>query len=605
MADPTSYRIPTVDGVPLLIRSALDNDTGGVRAEVARIAAQQIPTGGGTGTAAWGSLLVVVASGGTWAAPSRPAGARFLWVPDDTSAPPTLAEGMQYGDLIVIDGKVETMTPRWVPPAALLPIVIPDGSRFHTAPGAAKFSGPDLVGQVVADVQDATTANAIRAAWREEQWQEGVRRAAMNVCSILYDRMADVPMRHDRVTLRFTAGSYLAQCIASESRIEFGTGSRTANTTASYVTHEVAHLFMRTVGYGTTQHVAMVTEGIADWVLIQLGYHNASAHRPAGGGTNWYDGYRTTSFFFDYVERSAPTPTPGFVKSLLKTMTTTTWTPAVITGLNARGLTVEQLWTEYKAWLGAPIGGGDPPPDPPPPVTTTLPFTDRTNVTFTGASQTSNYHVWANGFAAGAKLLIWLHGDGKYEHDNPTSSYVFGGTNGLVAQARARGYIVVSAKSPDTTGSITWWESGSTRASYLAALLDHLTTGYATDKTKTVIAGYSGGAQQASQFFMAHQWGKLEQGGLVIPIAGGEAPDNSPTYSTAVKTNVRMHWAVGANDTAANSPERFDARGSAEYGENWFRTRGFRTSIQLIAGKGHALDGMFGGIVAAQLDLGM
>ena len=65
MADPTSYRIPTVAGVPLLIRAALDNDTGGVRAEVARIAEQQIPTGGGTGTAAWGSLLVVVASGDT------------------------------------------------------------------------------------------------------------------------------------------------------------------------------------------------------------------------------------------------------------------------------------------------------------------------------------------------------------------------------------------------------------------------------------------------------------------------------------------------------------------------------------------------------------
>ena len=604
MADPLGYRIPTVDGIPLLVRDTLDGDKAGVRALVAEIAAQQAPTGGG-GTA-WGTLIAVVASAGSWAAPARPAGARFLWVPDGVAAPPTLAQGMQYGDLIVIDGRIEVMTPTWRPPAALLPVVLNDGSQFHTAPGAERFSGPDLIGQVISDPQDATTAAAFRNAFPEEKWLDGIRRAAQNVCSLLYDRMSDVPHRHDKVTLRFLGGSFIAQTIGSESAIEFGTQSRGAAVTASYVTHETAHLFMRSVGYGTTPSVAMLTEGIVDWVLIQLGYHTAAAQRPSGGGAAWDAGYTTTSFFLDYVERQAPTPSPGFVKSLAATLTTTSWNKSVITTLNARGMTVEQLWTEYKAWLGAPVGGGgNPPPDPPPPVTTTLPFSDRTNVTFTGASQTSNYHVWASGFAAGAKLLIWLHGDGKYEHDNPTSSYVFGGTNGLVAQARARGYIVVSAKTPDTSGSITWWESGQNRSNYLAALLEHLATGYGVDRTKTVIAGYSGGAQQSAQFFMAHQWQKLEAGGLVIPIAGGEAPDNNPAYSAAVKSKVRLHWAVGSNDTAANSSEGFGARESAEYGEQWFRQRGFRTSLQLISGRGHDLSGMFGGIVAAQLDLGM
>ena len=368
MADPIGYRLVTVGGVPLLIRDALDTDAAGVRAAIAQIAAQQVPTGGGGGGTAWGTLIAVVASGGTWAAPTRPAGARFLWVLDDLAAPPTLAEGMQYGDLIVVEGRVETMTPTWRPPAALLPVPLNDGSRFHTAPGAAKFSGPDLIGQVVPDVQDSTTASAIRSRFPEERWLDGIRRAAQNVCATLYDRASDVPYRHDKVTLKFVAtAGVLAQTWRDTSTIEFGAGSRNASTAASYITHEVAHLFLRDVGYGSTQHVAMVVEGIADWVLIQLGYHTAAAQRPSGGGTNWHDGYTTTSFFFDYIEKHAPTPTPGFVKSLTATLTTTSWTPAVITGLNARRLTVDQLWTEYKAWLGAPIGGGNPPPAPPPP----------------------------------------------------------------------------------------------------------------------------------------------------------------------------------------------------------------------------------------------
>ena len=89
----------------------------------------------------------------------------------------------------------------------------------------------------------------------------------------------------------------------------------------------------------------------------------------------------------------------------------------------------------------------------------TLPFTDRTFVSFTGSSQTSTYHAWAAGLGPGAGLLIWLHGDGAYEHahyDDPTFEYVFEGATGVRAVGKARGYIVVSALSPDTTGEVTW-----------------------------------------------------------------------------------------------------------------------------------------------------
>ena len=91
--------------------------------------------------------------------------------------------------------------------------------------------------------------------------------------------------------------------------------------------------------------------------------------------------------------------------------------------------------------------------------------------------------------------------------------------------------------------------------------------------------------------------------GLTCVVGGGEAPDVTPTYSSAVKTKLAMHWAAGERDTAANASDGFDGRGAATYGENWFRGKGFtKTSLQIVAGKPHDT-GNQGAILAAQLDL--
>ena len=231
----------------------------------------------------------------------------------------------------------------------------------------------------------------------------------------------------------------------------------------------------------------------------------------------------------------------------------------------------------------------------------TLPFTDRTSVSFTGASQTSNYHAWASGMGPGAGLLIWLHGDGAYEHSNPTNTYCFGGSNGVVALAKARGYIVISARTPDNTGDITWWESGQTRSNYLQALITSLVSGYESDPAKTVLAGFSGGAQQITQFYMDYQRDNAQGAGTCV-FGGGEAPDNDRTYSTGLKNSWKMGWIVGALDTAANAEDGFDGRGAAEFGEAWFRGKGFTTSINVLPGKYHDLPGEFGTYLAGWMD---
>jgi hypothetical protein len=107
--------------------------------------------------------------------------------------------------------------------------------------------------------------------------------------------------------------------------------------------------------YGTDEYVTGIIEGIAEYTCIIMGYYT-SADRPSGGGDLWYDGYRTTAFFFHYITHSAPVKSPNFVKDLNRQMDPRThgtreWTPDLITEINIEGKTVDQLWSEYKAWL--------------------------------------------------------------------------------------------------------------------------------------------------------------------------------------------------------------------------------------------------------------
>lgn len=773
----------------------------------------------------------------------------------------------------------------------LAAVDLTDEADIIVAADSSNFDGSALVGTINSNSISTATRDDYVIRFPGAQWLAGFRQMARNVCSILYNKQSEVPRTHAVVKLTFTANDMLAAATASTGGIEFGNQSRGAAVTASYTTHEVVHLYQNGASYGTSQQATGTIEGIADLVLIRLGYHPAQSRRPAGGGTNWYDGYDTTGFFFDWIERYAPTPSPGFVKKLNAALTASTFNPSIITSLNARGKTVDALWTEYKAYvaaLPAYAGGGSTPtptatigqrldltnwkvtlptdstggftgtaaeikqpslgtykdtyiypstdgagvtfapvcggsttsgsefprcelremtssgsanaswgfndgkfhemvttlrvdrlmlkrpmivvaqihdaaddcwmayadgfwptvgnaavtgtatggfrikwkwnsviqPDPlipevrigqlmtirvrsenntvkiwadtgtsattlratinnaattfpnstssgcyfktgaylqsnttnsgktvpyntctgtgtsgddltspvagtatggdaaatvgavtvtkvalahgtaatvPTTPVATLPFTDRENVSFTGAGKTSKYHAYASGLAAGAGLMIWLHGDAAYEFNNPSSSYIVGGSSGIRVAAKNAGFILASCLAPDTSGTVTWWESGNANADYLKALIDSLKTGYAINPSRVVLAGFSGGAQQVTQFFMGRYPEYLAQGGATIVFGGGEAPDVTPTYSAAVKSAIRMHWCAGANDTAANASDGFDGRATAEYGEQWFRGKGFNTSIQIISGKGHDVNPNFGPVVAAQL----
>lgn len=107
-------------------------------------------------------------------------------------------------------------------------------------------------------------------------------------------------------------------------------------------------------------------------------------------------------------------------------------------------------------------------------------FTDRTFQSFTASSGLSGeYHIYAAGLTTTQPvgLMVQFHGDAAYEYLNPNSSYSLGGTTGIRAQAKAHNMILVVAKAPDTTGTVTWWEAGSANADYTRDLIQQVAYG--------------------------------------------------------------------------------------------------------------------------------
>ena len=229
-------------------------------------------------------------------------------------------------------------------------------------------------------------------------------------------------------------------------------------------------------------------------------------------------------------------------------------------------------------------------------------YTDQTNVTFTSsAGVSSKYHVYAAGITAPAGLLLQFHGDGAYEFKNPTSSYSLGGSKGIVAQARARNLITVPVLAPDTSGDITWWESGSRNADYVRELLLDLESRYNVRTDRIWLVGYSGGAQFITQFFLPKYSSLVAGGGGAVIIGGGGKPQvTAQPVAASVLSNFPMHWYTGASDT--RDEDGWNALADAKAGESWYAGKGFKTTHEWPAGVTHNLDGQFGTIVARQLD---
>ena len=231
----------------------------------------------------------------------------------------------------------------WPTEGALATVPADDGSVFMVWAGSSKT--PEMVGSVRASNLDATTYNGFCKALPAAKHTAAIQQAARNVAAVLYDGSTwRWPATRSQVTLEFTAQNKLADATSETGVISIGRDAPSTRNVASWLTHEVVHLFQsQAPNYGVDKYVTGLTEGIADYALMVLGYHTPI---PPTAGATWYGGYDTTASFLWWIEREAPVTTPNFVRRL-NAQFKAGWTPAQITSINARGMTVDALWAEY------------------------------------------------------------------------------------------------------------------------------------------------------------------------------------------------------------------------------------------------------------------
>lgn len=213
---------------------------------------------------------------------------------------------------------------------------------------------------------------------------------------------------------------------------------------------------------------------------------------------------------------------------------------------------------------------------------------DQRRASFTDKAGTrSTYHLFGSKVQGTVRgLVVFLDGDGQNGHDNPDSAYALGGPQGVVAQAGAKGYAVLSIRTPDS-GSKTWWRDGSRNAAYAADLIQKVKG--ETGAGQVTALGFSGGSQLITKYLIPAHPGLLTQ---AVVTGGGGPPEGDPP-----KTGTRVHWHTGAADTAAD----YDAISDAKRGAAAYQKSGAQVSTSWPAGVTHDLSGQFGRIIAAQL----
>lgn len=242
-------------------------------------------------------------------------------------------------------------------------IALRDASRLSPLANNLKFSNAQI-DSLTLEKTDATSYNTFSAnVVADSSLQSLFNLAGRNACSILYESADDVPIAHRQFKLQFVnpagTSTYAGQSIYPESRMEIyrGFGSYASwNASSWFIQHEMSHMFSKLAMryYFENADVRALEEGLADYVSLKAGTIPSALGRPAGGGNSWRDGYRTTGYFFDYIERRSP----GFIRNLVASFTTTDvarkqmpWSFSIFPSLTTTGRTIDQLWADYKAWV--------------------------------------------------------------------------------------------------------------------------------------------------------------------------------------------------------------------------------------------------------------
>lgn len=220
------------------------------------------------------------------------------------------------------------------------------------------------------------------------------------------------------------------------------------------------------------------------------------------------------------------------------------------------------------------------------------PFTPGQGValkqSFTAAGRTSGYNVFDRGvdYSKPVGLVVRLHGDGAWEYDNPQYS-----TACMAAVAASHNMVLLQPKSPETPApgqQVTWWRDMSNNHNWVISLVNHyLATNPSVDRNNIVWMGYSGGAEFISYSLLAKPTGLVNR--ATIMAGGGGANQYTRISGTPdpARQNAKHLWVVGTRDNGTTAQDPFDALSAAHRGHDYYSSRGFNTSREILDGVGH------------------
>lgn len=219
---------------------------------------------------------------------------------------------------------------------------------------------------------------------------------------------------------------------------------------------------------------------------------------------------------------------------------------------------------------------------------------DRSYATFTDSrGLSSQYHLFTSQVKGPVRgVVVYLDGDGQYGVTRGLRGYALGGTQGLIAQAGAKGYAVAAPISPDSTR--TWWRRGSANAHYVSQFVTKMQKDLGVREVRLV--GFSGGSQLITKYLLPAYPKQFTSGGALV-TGGGGAPRSAPTLP-----GFSLHWMTGSRDNGATASDGYNALADARRGYRAYRTAGAAVSMDVPSGKDHMdMPGMIGVTQAALL----
>lgn len=239
-------------------------------------------------------------------------------------------------------------------------------------------------------------------------------------------------------------------------------------------------------------------------------------------------------------------------------------------------------------------------PDFPAPVSLDITVPDGTEQPFiSGTGVLGRFLTWNADAPASHGLLVWLHGDGGYEYDNPDSPEYLGGPDGIRAVAEARDMRLIVPKTPAVDG--TWWRDGATNAGWLGDLVDRERRGSGT----VHLAGFSGGAETITRHVLPALGSHGVTDGSAVLFGGGGAPvDGTDAPKSSVPGDFPLTWLVGASDDGSGD-NHLDALTASARGADYYTAHGWQTRRETVAGQSHLLrtdgTGLYGRLLGSHL----